>query len=259
MAAARRSRAPSEQAVEDGEHGQTLQRAKAIPRGVGLCVVGAMRALDETFPKLHEHVVLPWKADVFVSIELRFGSPAEEHMVANATALLTPVRTDVFHPGRSASAEFRRWCATASCWIHSPVLLRLPLEQTHCGKKLVASRRTTFMSLSLKRHACFERLNDHERLNGHEYHTVAYVRPDLFIAKRVLLPVPKPIAAGGDCVVSVNACMLQTTGAPPHPFELMICGLTLPRSLASTTAVRRAPSRLRITQSANAWTLCSHL
>ena len=189
-------------------------RARLEPDGVGLCIAGlGMADLSTSIPFLHANVVRPWRADVFAAIELRFGTSGEEHNLANATSLLAPIHIDLYHSRYNLSdwprvnLRLQQWCTAPSCLMHPPVSvdhLIAGKPSVHCNQKLTLERRRSYLLFAIKRQSCFARMVDHEeQQRSSQYATVAYLRPDIFVAKRV--PFPRLPKAGG-CVLGVNGC-----------------------------------------------------
>lgn len=205
-------------------------RTRLEPGGVGLCIAGlGLADLSASVPFLHAHVVRPWRADVFAAIELRFGTVGEERSLENATDLLAPIHLDLYHSKYNLSdwprtqLRLQQWCTAPSCLMHPPVAvdhLIAGKPSVHCDQKLTPGRRRSFLLLAIKRQSCFARMVDHEEQQRQSrYATVAYLRPDIFVAKR--LPLPRLPKASG-CVVGVNSCRDPLMS----PAQLSRCGTT---------------------------------
>eukprot|EP00966_Prymnesium_polylepis_P200128 4637877-Prymnesium_polylepis.1 len=174
----------------------SLHRSRAEAPRVALCITGAPRMNPDALPAMarhvRSHVIRPWRADVFVGIEI-LGTSAESAMLGAAVGVLRPKAVKVYCPLMGCHQNLTLWCRSPGCEVlpaHKPI--GPPHIQMHCGQRL--RQRPSFELMSVKREECYRDIVNYEasvqagssmpsRTEGlWQYNFVAYARPDLWYA-----------------------------------------------------------------------------
>jgi hypothetical protein len=160
------------------------------------------------------HIVRPWRADVFMGIEI-IGAAGEINALGAAVRVLRPRKAAVYCPETGCHESLGVWCKLPTCeTLNAP---RPNILRAHCNQKL--RRRPSFEMMSHKKQRCFTHILQQEasglpRSLAHphsptasRYDVVAYMRPDLWYSSPrhrsdltiLLSSIPGILLNGGTC------------------------------------------------------------